>query len=77
MQFSKAVPSSSERSSKPSSTKRSVGTLVTAALGALLGSLLTLHFVAPSPPSGTGGFSLLQPGNAQAHYPAVDLAEIA
>jgi serine protease Do len=58
-------------------------TLVAAsAAGGLLGSLLTLGLIAPSP-SGLQGpqlaplANLLQPRAADAHYPAVDLAEIA
>jgi serine protease Do len=56
--------------------------LAASAAGGLLGSLLTLSLIAPSPsgpqgPALTPLSSLLQPRPADAHYPSVDLAEIA
>jgi serine protease Do len=64
----------------PALPSRSV--LAASAAGGLLGSLVTLSLVAPSPsdPGGQGLVplsNLLQPYSASAHYPSVDLAEIA
>ena len=59
----------------------SKGLLAAAALGGLLGSVLTLSLVSKSPPGPhdllPAAAALLQPSDAQAHYPAVDLADIA
>jgi serine protease Do len=58
-----------------------LGLLAAITLGALAGSLLTLQLVSSSLPSSTSALSratsLVQPSEALAHYPAVDLAEIA
>lgn len=58
--------------------RRPLGLALAAAAGGLLGCLATLHLVATSPPDRTASAgSWLGPSNAEAHYPSVDLAEIA
>ncbi len=77
MQFSKRLSTLARSTGVPS---RSI--LAASAAGGLLGSLVTLSLVAPSPSDPAAGplaqiSGLLQPHNASAHYPSVDLAEIA
>jgi serine protease Do len=57
----------------------SAGVLAATFVGGLAGSVLTLGLVSASPDSPTisGAAALLQPAAAEAHYPSVDLAEIA
>jgi serine protease Do len=55
----------------------SIGLLAATTCGGLAGSLLTLALVAGSPSSVSGAASLLQPAAAEAHYPSVDLADVA
>jgi serine protease Do len=54
---------------------------VAVVLGGVVGSVLTVALTAPPPSKHNGAFSgataLLQPTSAEAHYPAVDLADIA
>jgi serine protease Do len=64
-----------------SSTVPSRNILAACAAGGLVGSLATLALVAPSPSGSPNPLvrlsELLAPSRADAHYPAVDLAEIA
>jgi len=77
----KRFHSSTARLSEPARGRPSRGLLVATALGGLLGSLVTLQLLAPSPSASRHGLpevaSWFQAGDAEAHYPAVDLAEIA
>jgi serine protease Do len=75
MQLSKRFSSIARSARRPS-----VRTLFVSAAGGLLGSLVTLSLVAPSGPGNWSVSSLpdvFRPSIANAHYPAVDLAEIA
>ncbi len=65
---------------RPARSRRlpSGGLLAATVVGGLFGSILTLSLVAPSPGRpALPGASWLQAPDAEAHYPSVDLAEIA
>jgi serine protease Do len=80
--LSKRHSSPARSSAVPSRTTYARSTLAACAAGGLIGSLVTLGLVAPSPSGSLPGplvrlAELLEPSRADAHYPAVDLAEIA